>query len=116
MSTPTSRTLAWLRGQGYTAQVVERFNIHAKVRVDLFGCIDVVAIGNGQIIGVQACAGASHAARKAKALAIPALRTWVECGGTFWVVSWSKRGPRGKRKVWTERAEEVDLGEIVMSV
>lgn len=116
MSSPTQRTLAWLRGQGYTAQVVERWCAYSRRRIDVLGFGDILAVGNGQIVLVQACAGASHAARKAKALAIPALRTWVECGGTFWVVSWSKRGPRGKRKVWTERAEEVDLGEIVMSV
>ncbi len=111
MSSPTQRTLKWLREKGYTAQVVERWNMHAKVRVDLFGCIDIVAMGHGVILGVQACAGSSHAARKAKATALPTTRQWIECGGMFWVVSWAKRGPRGKRKVWTERAEVVTAAE-----
>ena len=40
----------------------------AKVRQDLFGVIDVVAIHPDLgIVGVQACAGGSHAARRTKA-------------------------------------------------
>jgi hypothetical protein len=44
MSSPTQRSLAECRKRGYTAQVVEKWNSHAKVRVDLFGVIDIVAI------------------------------------------------------------------------
>lgn len=106
---PTQRTLQALRKLGFVAAVVERWNPHARVRQDLFGCIDIVAIRDGiGILGIQACAGASHAARRDKAAAEPKLRTWLECGGRFEIWSWAKQGARGKRKTWTLRREEIN--------
>lgn len=55
MSSPTQRSLKLLRDRGYTCAVVERWNAHAKIRQDLFGFIDVLAIGEDEVIGVQAC-------------------------------------------------------------
>ena len=104
---PTSRTLAELRKRGLTAQVVERWCSYSHRRIDLLGCIDLVAVGGGRIMGVQACAGASHAARLTKALAQPGLRKWLADGGAFSIWSWAKRGARGKRKVWTLREERI---------
>lgn len=54
MTSPTQRTLAYLRGAGYPlVQGVERWNPHARIRQDLFGIIDVVAVGS-DVVGVQA--------------------------------------------------------------
>lgn len=110
-TSPTQRTLAEFKKLGYPAQVVERWNQYARVRVDLFGVIDVVAIatsysGPGAILGVQACSGTDHAKRRAKILAENRARLWVEAGGRLELWSWSKRGDRGKRKTWTLRVEE----------
>jgi hypothetical protein len=60
---PTQQTLALFRGRGYVAAVVERWNHHARIRQDLFGCLDVVAVGNGETVGVQACAYSDIAKR-----------------------------------------------------
>ena len=38
-TSPTQRTLKYLRDKGYTAQVVEHWNAFAKRRIDLFGVI-----------------------------------------------------------------------------
>lgn len=108
MSSPTQRTLQECRALGLTAQVTERWNAYARVRVDLFDCIDVVACGEGFILGIQACASASHAARMAKAKASPRLAAWIAGGGRFEVWSWGKRGGKGKRKVWTCRKEPME--------
>jgi len=120
-TSPTQRTLAECRRRGWTAQVVEKWNSHARVRQDLFGCIDVLALdtkpqfefrgepvylGQG-IIGIQACAGSSHAARLAKIKAEPRMAEWRRAGGVLLLWSWSKRGGKGKRKVWTLREEAV---------
>lgn len=113
MTSPTQRTLAECRKRGMVAGVVEKWNPHARVRQDLFGCIDIVAlipafqIFPGFIVGIQACAGASHAARRAKAVREPRLWNWIEAGGRFQVWSWAKQGARGKRKLWTLRIEEI---------
>lgn len=107
-TSPTQRTLAELRKRGQTAQVVERWNPHARVRVDLFGVIDIVALGT-YILGIQACAGASHAARVTKILAEPRARQWLQAGARLECWSWSKRGARGKAKRWTLRVEAITL-------
>lgn len=104
---PTARTLAECRSRNWPVQVVERFCIYSKRRIDLFGCIDLVAITPDGILGIQACAGASHAARRTKALAEPRLRAWLEAGARFEVWSWAKRGDRGERKLWTLRVEDI---------
>lgn len=65
-SSPTQRTLAALKAAGYTAAVVEKWNPHARIRQDLFGFIDVLAIRENEVLGVQACAGASASARVQK--------------------------------------------------
>lgn len=106
---PTQRSLAFCHAQGWTAGVTEKWNPHAKIRQDLFGVIDMIVLDDagGGPLGVQACAGASHAARRTKALAEPRLAKWLAQPARFEVWSWSKQGPRGKRKVWTLRREAV---------
>lgn len=50
---PTQRSLAFLRGRGYMVAVVEKWNPHARIRQDLFGILDLVAIKEGETLGVQ---------------------------------------------------------------
>ena len=109
MPSPTQRTLAHARKMQWTVQVVEKWNPHARIRQDLFGCIDLVAL-TGSILGIQACAGSSHSARLRKAMAEPRLLTWLQCAAHFEVWSWAKRGARGKAKRWTLRRTAVELG------
>lgn len=99
--TPTQRTLAALRADGWTAGVTERWNQHARVRQDLFGFVDILAMKPGMpFLGVQACAAASLSARQHKILAEPRALTWVQAGGRIEIWAWSKKGPKGKRKTW----------------
>jgi len=87
---PTARTLALLRERGYRAGVVEKWNPHAKIRQDLFGCIDIVAVGKGRTLGVQACAYASIAARATKMRSAPALPELLGAGWGLFVIGWRK--------------------------
>ena len=52
-TSPTQLTLKRLRANGYLAAVVEKWNPHVKIRQDLFGFIDILAIGNGETVAVQ---------------------------------------------------------------
>jgi hypothetical protein len=98
--TPTARTLEELRRQGYTAAVVEHWNPWAKIRQDLYGFIDVLAIKEDET-GVFAVQTTDHAAnRMDKAQASPNLRVWLASGNRFEVWGWNKRGARGERKTW----------------
>ena len=99
---PTSRTLALLREQGYLAEVVEKKVPGQPISQDLIGCLDILGIGHGRIIGVQATTGSNHAARRKKAQNEPRLALWLANGGEFEVWSWSKR-----KGVWTCRIEAV---------
>ncbi len=100
---PTARSLKLLRDAGMTAQVVERFCHFSKRRIDLFGVIDIVAMSNWHIIGVQTTSGDNVAARLAKINAEPRALAWVKAGGSLEVHGWKQRGPRGKRKTWNCR-------------
>lgn len=63
---PTQRTLEHMRGLGYLCQVVERYNAFARVRVDLYGFIDVLCVRGEDIVGVQSTSGANVASRVTK--------------------------------------------------
>lgn len=69
MESPTTRSLKKLRKEGYTCAIVEHWNQFAKIRQDLYGFIDIIAIRENEILGVQTTSGANTAARKAKILA-----------------------------------------------
>lgn len=42
-----------LRAEGYLCAIVEHWNQYARVRQDLFGFIDILAIKDGETLGVQ---------------------------------------------------------------
>ena len=65
-TSPTQRTMKALREDGWTVAIVEKWNPHARIRQDLFGFIDLLAVKPGRTLAVQACAGASSAARVTK--------------------------------------------------
>lgn len=102
MSSPTQRTLKHLRDAGYPlVQVVERWNPHARIRQDLFGIIDVVAVGE-DIVGVQATSASNVSKRIAKITESPALPILRKAGIRVLVHGWRKVKGR-----WTLR--EVDV-------
>ena len=106
--TPTSRTLRHMRDDGWIAEVVEKWVPMARIRRDLFGCIDIVAVKAGErICGIQATSGSNVNARIKKSLAEPRLKTWLEAGGRFAVMGWAKKGPRGGRKTWQPIWKEI---------
>ena len=58
---PTQRSLAYLREQGYLVTIVERWNPYARVRQDLWGWCDLLAIRKGEVLAVQVTASAVSA-------------------------------------------------------
>jgi hypothetical protein len=119
MSSPTQRSLDYLRKNGAIAGIVERYNQYSRKRNDLFGFIDIVAIQlDHTILGVQCTSASNHAARVAKILSAEcndaALR-WLLAGAQLQVMSWSKRitkkkdGSKAKVGRWTVRIEPMTL-------
>lgn len=91
---PTARTLASLRRDGLTAGVVERWLPHVNRRSDFLGVIDIIAVGPGVTMGIQATSASNVSSRLAKARASTELRAWLTAGNAFEVWGWAKRGPR----------------------
>lgn len=123
-SKPTQRTLEWLRERSYHCAIVEHWNAHVGIRQDLFGAIDILALGPGpdgttELLAIQTTSGSNVSARVAKILALPAMRLWVESGNRLVVHGWTKKArpwkPGEKRvgvrvKKWVLREEWIVVG------
>jgi hypothetical protein len=136
--TPTQRSLALLRKQGWTCGIVERFNPHVGphgIRQDFCGGIDVIAFKaasitypstrvvvvdgrewpspvaaiEGGILGVQCCAASGLAAHRTKLLAEPRMREWVAAGGWLVIHAWRKTNDRQRGKRKTWKLLEEEL-------
>ena len=90
----TSRTMRTLRKEGYVCAVVEHWNAHVKIRQDLFGFIDVIAIKPGITIGVQCTSMTNLSHRRDKIKAEPRARMWLAAGNTIELWGWAKRKNR----------------------
>lgn len=101
--TPTQRSLAHLRAEGYVVAVVEHWNPHARIRQDLFGCIDLLALRGGETLAVQTTTtGVAARVRKiADNEQLPAMRA---AGWTIHVHGWRKSA---RTKKWTLRTVDV---------
>lgn len=99
---PTQRSLKLLRDEGYTCQIVEKYNQFARVRIDLFGFIDIVCLraGDKGLLGVQTTSTANINARVKKIKDLPVHRLWLEAGNRIEVQGFSKKGKVGKVKHW----------------
>lgn len=110
MASPTSRSLAYLRKLGYTCQVVEKFNPFSKTRIDLFGCIDIVAIHPDEIgaLGVQVTSRAHVPDRVKKCKAEPKIEVWLQAKNKLEVHGWGLLGKAGKRKKYELKVVEIE--------
>jgi hypothetical protein len=90
MSSPTQRSLKRLRDEGYHAEVTEKWNQFAKIRQDLFGFVDILAVGNGRTIGVQTTSYSNMSARVKKIMDNDVYPILKSCGWKIVVHGWKK--------------------------
>lgn len=90
-TSPTQRSLAHLRGLKYRVAVVEKWNPHARIRQDLFGVVDLLAIRDGETLAVQATSGSNVSSRVKKIAEAEATPDIRRAGWRFLVHGWSKR-------------------------
>lgn len=101
--TPTGRTLMRLRSQGYIAEKVEQTVPHTFIKRDLLGFIDIIAVGKGHILGVQATSGSNLTSRirKIETECREKARRWLSAGGLIEVWGWRTLKQEGsRRRVW----------------
>ena len=109
MTSPTQRSLKLMRDLGYHIGIVEKWNAFARIRVDLFGWIDLVATKPDEIgiLGIQTTTQANIGARLAKAKGNPALVSWLVSGCRLRVHGWRKLKGR-----WQVDSRDVTLSDI----
>lgn len=105
--TPTQRSLKYLRDQGYRVEVVEKWIPYIKIRKDLFGFIDLIAIKKGSgTLAIQTTSRSNVNARVNKILASEALDDVKGVGWQVIVHGWGKL-----KSGWT--LKEVNINQEV---
>jgi len=108
MSSPTQRSKAKLQKDGYLVAITERWNSFTRIRQDLFGFIDLIALRGNETLAVQTTSGANVSARIDKIKSLQAARVWLESPNRKIIVhGWRKVGARGKRKLWDCRTVNI---------
>jgi hypothetical protein len=107
MSSPTSRTLKYLRDDGHIADVVEQWNSFTHTRKDLFGFIDILSVKDGKVYGWQATSTGNMRAREKKILESEIYPAVAEAMSIL-VIGWKKYAKPVKRKYWRETIITVD--------
>jgi len=115
------RTIAWLKDQGITCCVVERWIPNPKhpgggFKLDFLNIIDLIALSKADgIVGYQVC-GTDYAPHYKKITEEheESTREWLDSGGRLILIGWRKlkvtRG--GKAMRWTPRIEEITLEKL----
>ena len=108
---PTQRSLKYLRDQGMKTWIVETYNHFARKRVDLYGCIDILAIGNGETWAVQTTStGVSSRVKKIQESEY--FPVMLESGWRVFVHGWSKN-TKGEMK---HRVVELTSENLLSSI
>ena len=100
--TPSQRHQSWLRERGYKVGLVERFihpTKHSTVghRQDLFGCIDMLALKEGEILAVQSTGQdwAGHWKKLTEGSGRAGVELWLATGQPFLLIGWRKLAGQG---------------------
>ena len=87
---PTELSLKRLRADGWLAAVVEKWNPHVKIRQDLFGFIDLIAVCAEGTLAIQATSYSNLASRVRKITDSENLGAVREAGWKVEVWGWRK--------------------------
>jgi hypothetical protein len=101
---------ALYRSHGYTLWKTETWDHWTKQKRDLLGFIDAIALGNGELIGIQVF-GLGEWNRHVEKVYCDCqseFEAWCAAGGRVQFVGWRRLQENGtKRKAWYARIEEL---------
>jgi hypothetical protein len=89
------RTKALYESQGYKCEVVESYNSFTKRKKDMFGILDMVAIGNGESLGIQMTSKSNMSSRIKKIQESEYLPELIRSKWRIIVIGWFKK-PNGR--------------------
>jgi hypothetical protein len=113
MSSPTARTMALLRREGYVAAACEAWLPAVRRRRDLFGFADVAAVHPhvpGPLL-VQTTSAANLSSRRRKVCGSAAARLWLRCGARIELHGWEKT-PAGRWRCRRQAVRAADLTAV----
>lgn len=110
----TQRSKALLEKAGWTVAIVERWNPHARIRQDLYGFADLLAMKPGRTpLLVQVTSGSNVASRLQKIREEPRAAIALASGFGVQIHGWRKlKSNRGR---WTPRIMDVEQCHIERS-
>jgi hypothetical protein len=106
--TPTARSLAYLRKDGWRCSVVEQNVPRTNIKRDLFGFIDILALRGGEVLAVQTTSATNVSARLHKIESdelADALADVRQAGWYIHIHGW--KPPTTKRRTWELRTVDV---------
>ena len=101
------RVLKLYRDLGYIVQVVERWDAYTQRKYDLFGIIDILAVGNGETVAIQVTSRSNMSSRRRKIREAPELPFMLAAGWNIQLLGYDQ--PRGPRTAWRLRTERIEL-------
>lgn len=107
---PTQRSLNYLRDQGYLVAVTEHWNPFAKIRQDLYGFVDVLAVQEGKTLAIQTTSSSNFSARRKKIVEHKNLPILIAAGWEVVIHGWRKDA-KGKWVLQEEIVSQTHLFE-----
>ena len=99
-TSPTKRSLDYLRNRGWECAITEHWNPFAKIRKDLFGFIDILCMNPARgFLAVQTTAYPNGLARVKKIQGLDTSTAFLLAGGRIQIHEWKKVKNRWEVKV-----------------
>ena len=89
-TSPTQLSLKELRKTCDAVQVVEKWNPHARIRQDLFGFVDILALQGTETLAIQSTSWANVGARAKKIAESPLVGAVRDAGWRILIHGWRK--------------------------
>jgi hypothetical protein len=86
-----ARTISLMESRGYKCDLVESYNHFSRRKKDLFNIFDILAIGNGETVGIQITSKSNMSSRIKKISESEFLPELVRSGWRLVVIGWYKK-------------------------
>lgn len=98
-TSPTQLSLKKLKEEGYLVAITERWNPFAKIRQDMFGFIDLLAVRENEVLAVQTTSASNMSARAKKIADSENVGMVRKSGIKIHIHGWVKNGRKWECKV-----------------
>ena len=100
-SSPTQLSLKLMRKTCDAVEVVEHWNPHARIRKDLFGFVDILALQGSETIAIQSTSWANVSTRAKKIGESPLVGFVRDAGWKIIIHGWRKNEKTNRYEVKT---------------